>query len=86
MAARIASSPRIVVVDGAAIPEFVDVGDDVGVQRVGIGAAVPETDDVELGRCQQFKTRLSQDPAFQISCQRAAAPDHGAELVGTVGL
>ncbi len=45
-----ASRPPSVVVEGAAIPEFVQIGDDLRVDRVGILRAVAEAQDVQLRR------------------------------------
>src|SRR5262249_36317657 len=62
------------------------VGNDAGVEHIGLGAAMTEADDVELDRRHQLELRRRPDAPFEMARERAGARDHGAERVGAIDL
>jgi len=67
-------------------PRFLEVGDDLRVQPVGVVAAMAEADDVERNRRQQLEFPRGGDLRLEIAGERAASRDRGAERLGAVGL
>src|ERR1035441_10504582 len=64
---------------------FLQIGNDVLVELVRVVAAVPEANDVERHRRQQFQYRFTLNALLHVIRQRAGAGDHVAELLGSIG-
>ena len=79
------------VVEGAAMPDSLQRGDDVGVEPVERCLAqarrhVAEADDVERNGCQQFQRRRGRDRLSQRAGLAAIARHDLAQALGAVGL
>ena len=68
------------------MPDFMQIGDDLRIQPIGLGGAVAEADDIELGRGQQFQLGPCRDLLLETAGQRAASRHGRPQRLGAMDL
>ncbi len=60
-------------------PGFVKIGDDLGVDGMGVIGTVPKADDIELNRRHKLQSGIGQNPFFEIARQSTGSCHHSPE-------